>query len=344
MRTQRAGRRRPAHSALVVAVALLGIAGCSSGTELAVGEVDATDAPAADGVDGHRVSVTVPTGRLDIVVAEPREEIGDQRAADDGSLIRLTTSFRDAEVRTDVWAFAAREGNAEPVTLALEVGDERYDVGVVRRGADQDNELAPDDAVVAVPDGVRLDDVRLLVGYDGLEQAASAADGTREPGPADALYDGAERGPSANCARGRFEPRVDPEFRCRVGEARLLPYLPGPGWAEEGRGWLVVSLGTELTEVRAGDARYEVGSVANRTTYQGESAAATFDERHDSVTYSAQLAFDVANGEAADRQGLRVALDYRLSLTAGDPPAGGGPDRLRYVDDVTVPDPTPSQS
>ena len=339
MRTQRTGRRRLACLSVVVAALVPGVVACSGGTEVAVGDVKATDA-ASGPLDGHEVSVTVPTGRLDVLVAEPQDEIGDQHAADDGSLVRLTTTFHDTSVRQDVWAFAARRDLAEPVTLALQVGDDRYDVGVVRRALDDDVELAPGDAVVAVPEGVELDDVHLLVGYDGLEQSVSAADGTREPGPADALYADAQRGGSADCAGGRFQPSVDPDLRCRVGEARLLPYVPGPGWAADGRSWLVVSIGTELSEVQAGGATYVVDAVTDHSTYQGQPVAATFDENVDEFVYSAQLVFDVDSSDAADRRELRVALDYRMRLADGDSPAGGGPDHLRYDDTIVLPDAT----
>lgn len=335
MRNRRASRRRPSGLALAIALAATGVAGCSSGTEITVGDVEATNA-ASGPVDGHRVSVVVPTGRLDVVVAEPRAEVGDQEAADDGRLVRLTTTFRDAEVRGDVWAFAAREGMAEPVTLALEVDGDRYNVGVVRRGSDADADLAPDDAVVAVPDDTDADEIRLIVGYDGLEQSVSADDGSREPGVADALYEQAERGPSTSCANGSFRPALPAEGRCRVGEARRVPYLPQLGWAEEGRSWLVVSLGTEVSGIRAGTARYVVDAVTDRTTYQGEPAAATIDERQDAGTWSAQLVFAAA--ESADPSRIRIALDFRLRLVDGTPPAQGGPERLRYVDDVTLPD------
>jgi hypothetical protein len=36
---------------------------------------------------------------------------------------------------------------------------------------------------------------------------------------------------------------------------------------------------------------------------------------------------------------LQVALDFGLRLVDGDPPAGGGPERLRYVESVTLPQP-----
>ncbi|WP_341924886.1 hypothetical protein [Nocardioides psychrotolerans] len=56
-------------------------------------------------------------------------------------------------MRRDVWAFAARFGAAEPIELAVRVGDTAYPVGVVRRGnarKDAAVETVPDDVVLAV--------------------------------------------------------------------------------------------------------------------------------------------------------------------------------------------------
>jgi hypothetical protein len=183
----------------------------------------------------------------------------------------------------------------------------------------------------------------VIVGYDGLEQSVSA-DGSREPGVADALYAEAERGPSITCGDGSLQPDLEVEGRCRVGEARRLPYLPQLGWAEEGRSWLVVSLGIDLSEIRAGSASYAVDTVQDRTTYQGEPAAATIDEQQDSDagTWSAQLVFDVAEG--ADPGRIRVALDLGLRLVDGTPPQRGDPEVLRYVADVSLPDPSRADS
>jgi hypothetical protein len=332
--------RRSSLLVLLVALATSGLAACSEGEEIAVGDVAATTA-VSEPLDGRTLSVAVPTGELEVVLAGPTDEVGDQHAADDGRLLRLSTTFHDAAVRSDVWAFAGRDGEAEPVTLALDVDDERYDVGVVRRGAAGGGDVAPRDAVLAVPEGVDLDDVTVVVGYDGLDQAVSAADGTRQPGPADALYDEQQRGRSTDCAGGQFDPRLDPQLRCRTGEARVLPYLPDLGWAEPGRAWLVVSLGTELGPVRAGGAGYAVADVRNETTYEGQPPVRIYDERTGAGTYSAQLAFDVPAD--ADGQGaLQVRLEYRLALAAGDAPADGGADRLQYGNRVVVPPATPA--
>src|SRR5690606_33295024 len=118
-------------------------------------------------------------------------------------------------------------------------------------------------------------------------------------------------------------------------------YLPGLGWAEEGRAWLVVSLGAELGLVTVGGADYAAADVRSSTTYDGREPAATYDERAANGVYSAQLAFDVPRERGAEDE-LEVRLEYALELAAGDPPAGGGPDRLQYRRPVVVPPATPA--
>lgn len=329
---------------LVVALAAAGLTACSEDGDdaIAVGDVAATEA-VSEPLDGLTAWVTVPTGTLEVEVAEPATEVGEQQAVDGARLLRLTTAFQDAEVRADVWAFAAREGSAEPVTLALDVEGDRYDLGVVRHGASGGDDLVPDDALLAVPDDVELDDVAVVVGYDGLDQTVSPADGSREPSPADPLYDEEQRGRSVDCSDGLFRPRLSPQVRCRAGEARLLPYLPGLGWAERGRAWLVVSVGAEMAPFRVGAAGYAAGRVRNRTQLDDQDPVARFDEKAEDGSYSAQLAFDVPRRSDSTVAGaLQIRLDYRLRLAAGDAPPGGGPDDIEFFKAVVVPAAAPT--
>ncbi|WP_121256135.1 hypothetical protein [Nocardioides ferulae] len=302
---------------------------------LAVGDVEASEvATPPEGV--KTVSVTVPTGTLDVSVAVPAQEVGDLQAPDGGSLLWISTDFQDMAVRRDVWSFAAREGAAMPIGLRVSVEGTTYPVGVVRRGAagTDGGEPVPRDLVVAL--GERLvtqDDVSVEVTYDGLAQTVHLGDGSRDPGPADALYADAPRPgdlPTVPCANGpvRHGDLTAP-MTCRVGPAFTVPYLPALGWAEEGRAWTVVGLGVDLPRVElaapgVAAGSYAVTGVESSPALSGQQPVEMLDETIDAqgARYAAQLVF-ASTPEVGGL--LRIDLDYTLRLADSRGPGKNPP-------------------
>lgn len=307
-------------------------------------DVVATDA-GAPAADGPVTSVTVPTGTFDLVVSAPSRQIGDQRAPDGASLVRVTSLFHDADVRSDVFALAGRGDAARSVDLQLEVDGTAYPVGLIRAGNHDPAppEVVPTDVLVVVqeaPDDV--DEVRLLVGYDGLVQSLDAATGERLPGPADALYGVPEEvapGPSVSCAGGRFlDDAGNATLKvCRVGDARRLPYVPDLGWAEPGRAWLLLTMKTQLPPFRSEGTTVGVERVLTQTSMRGRSASKVLTSTpvDDTGATTTLLVFDVP--DAASNPTMDVDLFYSFGLVEGE--AFRGPDALIYTATVRVPVP-----
>jgi hypothetical protein len=322
----------------VVALAAATLVACGGGDDeaLAVGAVEASDSGSGD---ASTVEVTVPTGTFELSVADPTDQVGDLAAPDGGRLLQIGSTFRDGDVRRDVWNLAARGGATKPVSLTVRVGDEEYPAGTLRKGADPGaagDDVLPPDFVVAVDGDVDgLDDVVLEVGYDGLTQEVHAADGSREPGPADALYDeGTDPagGATADCGDGKAVPDLQLQVDCRVGPMTQIPYVPGLGWAADGKTWTVVPLAAALTSAEDGAASYTATDASSRTTLDGVAPDSVLDQAKQmgGASYSGQLVFGTAS-DAAGR--LRVAMTWALRLTSG-----GGAPSAREVDYTAVTD------
>lgn len=319
--------RRQAALVALAAVALSGLAACSSADAVDVGDVEAytSGTPA-----GTEVSVVVPVGTLEVVVTEPAEEIGELRAPDGGSLVRVATRFRDGLGRADVWDLAGRAGAARAVELALGAGDRDYGLGVVRDGDGTDageSVRAPEDLVVAV-DGTPeelADGLTLEVGYDGLTQTVSVPGGERTAGPADALYEDTPDPsslPTQDC-----EPRLRPAgatvagLRCEVGAVRALPYVPDLGWAAEGTTWLVVGAGFELPGAEVDGATYAVASVDLAVEADGQAPDLVLDAAERGGRVSGQHVFAVPADSPSARISMRARGELRLQQGAGAPAA-----------------------
>jgi hypothetical protein len=312
--------------AAIAAVASLGLllAGCGTGDDDADDRVERGDVveTSMQAVDADPLRVVVPSGTLEVRVAPVDGRAGDLDAADDVSLVEVSTSFEDADVRPDVWRWAGRGDAARPVSVSLEVAGSRYQLGDARpEGA---GEPLAGSVVVGVPSGTDAKDVSVAVEYDDLVQVVHA-DGTREPGPADPLYDTPAAGydRSRPCDDVRITPRLGSASGvCRVDAASAVPYLPKLGWAPEGRSWLVVDLAAGVGAVRVDGETAQTTSVDDRSALDGAAPKAVLSEATDvSSGWSTALAFDVATDRAPG------ALDVDVDLTLQ--PLGGLPDGRR---------------
>lgn len=338
--------RRPAIFLALGALTLATLSACSSGNDTVdVGDVRSYGSGAAEGTE---VSVTVPLGTVEAVVGEPVEEIGDLRAPDGGSLVRVATRFRDAQVRSDVWDLAARAGSARAVVATLNAAGQDYPLGVVRDGDGTDageSVRAPTDLVVALegtPEEIG-DDLVLAITYDELTQTVSLPEGERAPGRADALYEEAAD-PSALPVQecdARVEPAraAVPSLACEVGAVRALPYVPDLGWAAEGTTWLVVGAGIEVPAVELDGARYAAASIDLSVRADGEEPALVLDATDRSGRGAGQHVFSVPADSGATRLELDARCALRLEAGDGSPAAR----RLRVSAAVDVePPPAPT--
>ena len=324
-------RRPPRLGPTLVACLLAAGASTSCGGSdeevVAVGDVEAYGSGVAEGTE---VSLAVPLGTVEATVGEPVTTLGDLEAPEGGSLVRVASSFRDAQVREDVWELAARSGEARSVELSLAAGDEDYLLGVVRVGDGSDaaaSVRAPRDLVVAVSGSPEElgDDLALEVTYDELTQSVSVPGGERAPGPADALYE--EAPDPATLSTTDCDPRVEPSsatlrgLRCEVGAVRSLPYVPGLGWAEEGRTWLVVGAGVEVVTAELSGSTYGVGGTGLEVLLDGEPPATVLDPTEDAGRASGQHVFDVAADQSSGEVGVTATLTLEQTGGSGGPAA-----------------------
>lgn len=323
--------RAAAAATLAAGLALAG-AGCSPDEQtIAAGTVVA--APGVVDGDDASVTVRVPTGAVRLGVADPAGAVGSDRAADGASLLALEVAFDRSAVRSDVADLARVPGAGSPVELAVEVAGERYDVGTV---GDPDGAVADDgsderlggDVLVAVEGAPDLDDVTVVVGYDGLDQRVALVDGAREPGPADPLYV-AEREP-----RGPVTCDVDPAPRgveveglaCRAERMVSVPYVPGAGWAAEGNTWAVVPLVVSVTGVAttapatADRGAYTVTGADQTVALGGAPPVTELDvtETGDGASYTSRLVFSLGADTPLD---LELRRTYALRADSGAVPA-----------------------
>ena len=104
------------------------------------------------------------------------------------------------------------------------------------------------------------------VTYDGLTQTLDPATGEREAGAAA----GALRRAESRTSRRRVRPTVSTERACSStspawqGLPQRTPYLPGPGWAADGRSWLVVGISVSVDSVVVDGTSYDVESLEPR--------------------------------------------------------------------------------
>ena len=110
-----------------------------------------------------------------------------------------------------------------------------------------------------------MGDVSFEVTYDGLTQTVSPATGDRDAGVAAPLYDEPTIGVEAPCtSEGFATPQVQPDVSCVVNAPQRTPYLPGHGWAEDGRTFVLVTafFTVDSVEVRGTLARRRRGHAA----------------------------------------------------------------------------------
>jgi len=212
-------------------------------------------------LEGTPLTVNLPRGVLEFIVADPVDEVlyvpeldyGHAEAADGVSLIGIGWSYRPAPwglPRTN----ALTEKTPSP-SAALVVADRPYDLGPLL--SLDDDIVAPAEgavifAVPGEPDSLTVDDFDVQVTYDGLTQSINVATGEKDLGAATTLQVGTPpTSPGADCPDlegDQSSPGLFLDLVCQINSVTSTPYVPGLGWADEGTTWLVVTVQDHVFE------------------------------------------------------------------------------------------------
>jgi hypothetical protein len=231
----------------------------------------------SDEVTGDSSFVLLPTGRVDLTVGEPtekltEEQVGDVRRAPDGGSFLPVSWTHDpfGESGVPIGVVGAEPQDAQ---VTLVAGETRADLGSPYRvvGDTGTADTGVSTMYVAV-DRAPGDagDVSFEVTYDGLTQTVSPATGERDAGVAAPLYDEPTIGVEAPCtSEGFATPQVRPDVSCVVNAPQRTPYLPGHGWVEEGRTFVLVSAFFTVDSVEVRGTSSDVGEITPRLTLDG---------------------------------------------------------------------------
>jgi hypothetical protein len=289
---------------------------------------------ASDAVTGDSTFVLLPTGRIDLTVGDPtekltEEQVGDVRRAPDGGGFLPVSWAHDpfGESGVPIGVIGAEPQEAQ---VTLVAGQTRADLGSPYRvvGDTGTADTGVSTMYVAVDQGPdEVGDVSFEVTYDGLTQTVSPSTGTRDAGVAAPLYDEPTIGVEAPCtSEGFATPQVQPDISCVVNAPQRTPYLPGHGWAEEGRTFVLVSAFFTVDSVVVRGTSSDVGEITPRLTLDGADPLPPGGRygvpELEPGAASGTWAFDVADEGVGD---LAISLDCLLD--------GGGEVTL----DQTVP-------
>lgn len=320
---------RPAAAALLVALlAGGGLSACGDqGSATGAGQV--VVGHSSDEVTGDSAYVLLPTGRIDLTVGQPVDEVtadeagdGDAHAAPDGGTfvpVRWTHDpFGEGAVPIGVLGADPKEAD-----VVLTSGGAEADLGSPYQlaGDQGTTDTGVGTMYVAVPgDG---EDVSFEVTYDGLTQTVDPATGDRDAGAAAPLYGDPTMGTEAPCTTDGFAAGdVVPDVSCVVDAPQRTPYLPGHGWAEDGHTWVLVGVDINVPTVRVGRGEYAVQSLAPSFTLDGADALPA-DDRYgnaepDATAVRGTWAFDA---DASGGKTLGVTLDLVLEKRSGPGPS-----------------------
>lgn len=222
-------------------VLCVGLTGCGGDNESPDGVVPGH---VADNVDGTQARIIVPTGALDLTVGAPLDgdlaadlaADGEKQAAGDGAFVPVTWSF-DPSADIPGRAIVAQDPQPLRMTLVAAGADVELPSPYTVEG-DALGDLAT--AVFYVPVDDPEADLEIQATYDDLTQTWDAATGDLDSGAAAPLYDEPTGATALPCpdrtiTRGGYSADV----RCAMSVERV-PYLPGSGWAPDGRTFAVV--------------------------------------------------------------------------------------------------------
>lgn len=225
---------------------------------------------AASQVAGNRVSVLLPTGRLELTIGSTVDQISSAQSQD-GESHRPPEGghFVPVRWRFDPFAFSGTYRGAmsrlpKPATVVVRTGGRTLPLGAPYHVAGSQGALSNTGPFVSYVPVTGTGDLRVAVTYDGLTQTVGA-DGSRRAGAAAPLYH-AHHPRHLPCRRTGWRGVGRADLDCRVGPAVSLPYLPGHGWAKAGRTWLLVPFSANVAGVRIHGRTWTPGPVTARAT------------------------------------------------------------------------------
>jgi hypothetical protein len=325
--------RRPFTWLAVAALLSAGLSACGGPDAADPGDVVPGRASAE--VVGDFGFVLIPTGRLDLVLGEPTtDDVGPDLAEDDETHAPPEGgSWVPVHVEHDPFGEGAVPvgligGAPQPAELALVVDGTTVDLGSPYRVAGEKGTVDSglDTVWVAVDEAPdEIGSMKLAVTYDGLTQTLDPATGERDAGAAAVLYDDPVAGGEAACAADGFDREgVHLDLTCLAGPPQRTPYLPGPGWAAEGRSWLVAGTVVSVDDVDVDGTSYDVESIEPSVTVNGSDPlppAGQFGRvDHAPSRVSATWAFE-APTQGPDQ--MTITLDLVLDKSDADAPGPG---------------------
>lgn len=316
--------------ALVLAglLAGAGLAACGNqGTGAAGGDV--VEGHLSDKVTGDSTYVLLPTGRIDLTVGKPVDEVtadqagdGEKHAAPDGGAFVPVTwehdPFGEGAVPVNVMGADPQETD-----VVLRSDDTTADLGSpYQLAGDQGTTDTGVGTMYVAVDGDGKSPT-FEVTYDGLTQTVDPATGDRDAGAAAPLYAEPTMGIEAPCtSEGFTSGPIRPDVSCLVNAPQRTPYLPGQGWAEDGHTWLLVNVDITLSGVDVGQTAYDVQSVQPQLTVNGAEPLPA-DERYGSAEPLPTAVRDTwaFDGATEGANTLAIALDLVLEKNSGPGPS-----------------------
>ena len=283
----------------------------------------------SDKVSGDSTYVLLPTGRIDLTVGEPVDEVtadqasdGEKHSAPDGGVFVPVTWEHDpfGEGAVPVNVIGADPQEADVVLMS---GGTKADLGSPYQLAGDQGTTDTGVGTMYVAVAGDGEDPTFQVAYDGLTQTVDPATGDRDAGVAEPLYAEPTMGVEAPCtSEGFASGPIRPAVSCVVNAPQRTPYLPGQGWAEPGHTWLLVTADITLSGVDVGRTAYDVQSVRPHLTLDGADPLPA-DERYGSAEPLPTAVRDTwaFDGATEGANTLAIALDLVLEKTSGPGPS-----------------------
>lgn len=256
---------------VLVALVALCLAGAATLAGCAEQRPEVVQGRASVKVVGARQTVLVPTGALRLTVGAPVGRIGARGAADglrhDGSFVPVAWSFDPGRA---VPGQSVLGQSARSASVIVTVGETPYALPAPYTVSD--GEVVGATRGVAYVPGT--DSPIVEVAYDGLSQTWEPSTGRFERGAAAPLYASAGSG-DLPCPDGpQTEDGVTATVICRISTERM-PYVPGRGWAEPGRAFVLVSFGVAVVQATRDGLPLTPGNGSVAMTVDGDEAVTT---------------------------------------------------------------------
>ena len=316
------GRWRGTWATLLLTLVSGGLAACDDDGPApdVVGTVVAGTGARVEGDSGF---LFVPAGRIDVTIGRPltralaADETADGRVhapPSGGAFVPVSWTHDPAALPAPLEVVGTRPALTQVALVAdgtsFALGSP-YDVAGVGGTTDALVRVM----YVAVPSVP--EQLVVSADYDGATQTLDPTTGRIGPAAAGPLYHPVPRLTASPCAIGRGEgPRqAGPAVTCSVRDVVVVPYVPGPGWAQPPQGWLVVHYrvdvgGAFVRRVSVTlDGRGPVTALSSSRARHQARAAVVFDN----ATRGGELRLRLAVGQPGLRRTTTVVRTVTLT-------------------------------